>query len=75
MSYSHGLIPRVVLFMRCTRLPRDRSFSRLVGRGGVGRCVAWQNFSNAVGLTFDLSHVTVWRLLVGTSLAVVALVQ
>ena len=38
----------------------DRSLV-LSAQGGVGRCVAWQIFLNAVGLTFDLSHVTVWR--------------
>ena len=38
----------------------DRSLV-LSAQGGVGRCVAWQIFFNAVGLTFDLSHVTVWR--------------
>ena len=38
----------------------DRSLV-LSAQGGVGSGVAWQIFSNAVGLTFDLSHVTMWR--------------
>ena len=33
----------------------------LSAQGGVGRCVVWQISFKAVGLTFVLSLVTVWR--------------
>ena len=38
----------------------DRSLV-LSAQGGVGRCVAWQISFKAVGLTSDLSLVTMWR--------------